>query len=287
MWNRFRWMVVWTVLVFSPVFFLGCGRRGASGTRVRLSVTVTSSLFESAIDGLLTGVEGVRVTRIIEPGACPGHFDITPGQLEQVRKSDLFVLYDFQKYLEERMLLGTAGPRVLSVTAPKGLCIPEGYEDMVRDIAIVLAEILPDKRSTLEGNSRRIEKRVRRLAEDVRGSIRTNGLEGVPVLSSAQQEEFCRWLGLLVVGSFARPENLSARDFERLVKEGREKGVRAVVGNLQEGEAAGLRLAEVLGVPAVSFSNFPAMTPEEPDFEALVRGNVRAFLTHLPRKDLP
>ena len=41
-------------------------------------------------------------------------------------------------------------------------------------------------------------------------------------------------------------------------------------------------LVVTLGVPVVVFSNFPALTPDEPTYDALLRRNLDALLSEAP-----
>jgi F0F1-type ATP synthase beta subunit len=76
------------------------------------------------------------------------------------------------------------------------------------------------------------------------------------------------------VAEYGRPEALSAREVVRLVRTGRERNVLLVADNLQSGADAAKGIAEALGTPHVTLSNFPS----EKGYLATLGDNVGAVL---------
>ena len=80
-------------------------------------------------------------------------------------------------------------------------------------------------------------------------------------MASKMQEDFCEYLGLKVVGTVARPEDVTPQESRKLLR----LKARLVSGNLQEGDQAAKSLADKMGVPAVIFRIFPVpMVIEKP-----------------------
>jgi zinc transport system substrate-binding protein len=253
------------------------GHQAASHETVR--VAVTNSWLESCVKDLLGRHESVETVRLAPPGSCPGHFDMKPGDLARVEACVALLRFDFQAPIEEHFARGGAGaPPVIVVPGPKGLCVPENYlaacETVAEQLRAVLPEIGADSWDRALANLR---ERMDRLSRQTRDELERMGLAGAPVIASAHQAVFCRWLGLDVVATFSAADTASPAPLEALVARGREAGVRFVIGNLQEGTQAGEALAHHLGAKLAVFSNFPPMTPDKQFFDQLVQDNLFAL----------
>lgn len=247
-------------------------------------VAVTTSWLECA----LRDVAGDRfaVTRLCPPGSCPGHFDVTPGAARELGASSFVLMFDFQSGMAGRLrgLSGADGgaPAMLTMTGPKSMCTPDNYGSVCRDLADALVRDGHLARPDADRAVSAVEARLAALSTELRDAVTSAGLAGVPVVASHHQEGFCRWLGLDPVATFASGELNSPAALAAVVEKGRSGGARLVVGNLQEGRQAADALARQLGVPVVVFSNFPALTPDEPTYDALLRRNLDALLSAVP-----
>ena len=94
-------------------------------------------------------------------------------------------------------------------------------------------------------------------------------------------------LGIAVMGPVgggrlgSPSEAIRISQVEQCLSIGRADKARCVVANLQEGTAAARGLADRLKVPMVVFSNFPAMSDEQRNFDAMARANVAALVKAL------
>lgn len=256
------------------IFAAGCNDATLSD---RPLIAVTTSWLGCA----LTDVAGpdFQIVNLTSPGSCPGHFDMKPGQLQQVRRCRLLLRFDFQAGLEAKLSrLKDEGLRVISIRAPEGLCVPGSYLSACREVAVALSEVHPERADVFRKRVGEIETRMKQLSEKARDEVTSSGLSGTRVVSSRHQEAFCRWLGLNVVATLLPPDSESVSGLRDTITTGRSMKTQLVIGNLQDGSRQARRVAGALGVSVVSFGNFPAMTENERTFDELVTNNVRVFV---------
>lgn len=251
--------------------------REAAGGAAAPRRAVSNSWLECALRDLAP--EAPAPLRVCPPGMCPGHFDLRPGMVKELRRSELFLLFDFQQAMGGKLEgLSSSGLKVVPVSAPEGLCVPSSYLSGLEAVSEALIAASPARREAVEAALARARERLARLEAELQGAMDASGLRGAKVVTSGHQAVFCRWLGLEVIGGYSGPETLSPARLEALFEEGRESGVRFVIANAQENAQMGEVLAARLEAPLVMFSNFPAMTEAESTFDSLARGNVARLL---------
>lgn len=216
---------------------------------------------------------------VVPPGSCPGHFDLPPGRALALRSARLAVFFDFQQAIAQRLRAVALTTPPLIVTPRGGLCVPDTYEAAAHNLACELVARAPATSPVLQRRLDALALRLRALETEVRSAVDLAGWRAVPVVASRHQAEFCRWLGLDVVATLPSPDAATPRQIEQLLAQARARRARVVIANLQEGTKAAEVVAQRLGVPAVVFSNFPALDSQEPDFVALVRRNVARLCT--------
>lgn len=238
-------------------------------------MAVTNSLLECVTKDLLG--ESSPVMRLAEPGMCPGHLDVRPSQVRELRRCRVLLRLDFQNSLDARF--GGAGEgrlRVAEIHIAGGLCEPGSYLSACHQVADVLvgADLLG--RAAADRQLGRIDQRIGQAAE--RWRARTAVVRGMAVLCSVHQAAFCEWLGLKVVATFSGADTAGIGQLDEAIRKGEQGGVRLVIANRPEGRRVADALAQRLGAKVVVFSNFPAMTEEQRTFESLLDGNVGALL---------
>jgi zinc transport system substrate-binding protein len=234
-----------------------------------VSLVVTTSMLERAVHELGDAADGVDVVRLIPPGSCPGHFDLSPKSLPALRSATAIVRHQYQGFLEARLVEMGVDDAVVIVADPDGsLLIPDHYGRLVRRIGEIVGRLMPERGVRIDAAVAAVEDRLAGLELEI--GARPTPWRGAQVISSFQQAQFSRWLGLEVVAEIGRPEDTSPRDFEDLLR----KSPDLVVANLQEGLEAAATVADRLGVPLVVFSNFPGADGYGSDYDGLVTHNL-------------
>ncbi|MFW6108493.1 MAG: metal ABC transporter substrate-binding protein [bacterium] len=260
------------ILLIGACLVAGCD--GEDDGRPKLGVA--TSYLECAVRDL-AGDE-FQIVRMLPPGSCPGHFDVTPAMVSRLRECSLLLRFGFQDGLDARLArLKEDGLRSVPIPAGEGLCVPATYAETCRAVCAALCEAHPGREAAYAARLTRIEARMAKLAEEAASAVRRAGLEGAPVIASGHQAAFCEVLGLRVLATYTGGGTQSLSRLRACIAEGERAGVRLVVATLQEGPQLADPLAHRLDARAVVFSNFPSMDDGQKTFDDLVRDNVAAL----------
>lgn len=242
-----------------------------------LKLGAASSYLECAARDLLG--ERVEFVRLVEPGMCPGHFDLRPSHFTELLQCQALLRFDFQKAIDAKLARITArGIRIVDVTGAGGMCHPSSYTRACRQLAEAFVTANLMAREDAEARCAQIASRVGTGAAQLQREIEGAGLKALPVVASSHQKDFCEGLGLRVVASFRAPDMARISEVDDAVQAGRSAGAKLVVANLPEGRRLADALAERLGVSVVEFGNFPDPRQGEAAFDHLISANVRALL---------
>ena len=260
--------------LFLAAFLLtlsGCGRNKVIDERP--VVSVTNSWLECAVKDIAG--DKFRIVRLLPPGHCPGHFDLSPKQLEDIRNSAILMRFHFQAGMDEAF--GEAMPEgsdIFSITIGEGQCLPETYLSSARGVKEKLAEHFPEDTALFDENYAALETRMKELATTAQSLAKDSPLEGTTALCSVHQAYFARWLGLEVIAEFNDLNDVPPSAINDVLQKVGENKVDLVIGNLQGGPAFASALAERFNTTTVVLSNFPSMQPGEDTFDKLVLNNL-------------
>ena len=241
------------------------------------AIATTTSYLEAAT----TDVAGdeVRIIRLAEPGTCPGHFDIRPSQVQELRQCRVLLRFDFQKSLDGLLTSSeTNGPRVAEVAISGGMCQPQTYLTACRQVAEALISVDLLDRTTAQKRLELIGFRLDQLSQQATNQIAQAGLRGAPVIASRHQKEFCQWLGLNVVANFRPADTASVGEIQEAIGAGKVDHVNLVIANLPEGRRTADALAERLKAKTVVFDNFPNVHKGKISFDQMLAANVQRLL---------
>ena len=266
------------ILVFSAAFgFLGAGCENKTGEESHAEIAVTNSYLGCAVLELCS--DDTEVLCLAPPGMCPGHFDISPLQVRQLCDCRMLLLFDFQKQVEETLSrVKKRGLKTALVEEKGGLCVPETYLAVCREVCDVLSSEYPDRKDRYQQRFGVIEKDLRYLREELLEKVRQAGISSAKVLASNHQADFVNWLGLETIATFIGSDIETVTGIDRCIRKAERQEVRFVIANKQEGTVMAKALAERLGARAVVFSNFPELIGEARGFDTLLRANVDALL---------
>lgn len=253
----------------------GCKNRDRNANPPQIAVT--NSYLQCVVKDL--SGDRTNILCLTPPGMCPGHFDISPGQVRQLCNCKILLLFDVQKKVEESLSRAKGkGLRTGLVKTPSGLCLPQAYLSVAREVGNILSEQYPQKEAQYRERLDLIEKRLNSLSDELLAKISQSKLESAEVLASHRQEQFCNWLGLQTIATFVGSDVETVSNINQCLKKAKDQDVRFVVANKQEGTAPAKVLAERLGAAMVVFSNFPAMGIGRSNFDRLLRENVQTLL---------
>ena len=240
-------------------------------------VAASNSYLEAAARDVLDNRESVQ--RLAEPGTCPGHFDIRPSQVNDLRRCRTLLRFSFQDSLDTALSkLVQEGLKIHEVCIAGGMCEPPSYIAACRQVADALVADQLIDRSAADRRLAAIETRVTAKGAWCREEITKTGWSARRVVCSMHQEAFCKWLGLQVEATFTGADSASVGQIQGAVRAGDSTPIAAVIANLPEGRRLADALGKRLNAPVVVFGNFPLMQGEEPSFDELLAANVAVLL---------
>jgi zinc transport system substrate-binding protein len=260
--------------IFTIILLSGCRDEKEADTRP--VICVTNSWLECAVKDVAG--DTVRITRLLPPGHCPGHFDLSPKHLDDIRKSDLLLRFHFQSGMDAAFSGALKkGAEICSITIGEGQSVPDTYFASATEVSKYLSKRFPEKSLEFDKNILILKIRLDELNESAHIKAKELGLDGKNAVCSQHQAVFCRWIGLNVLAEFQDLSDAAASDVAVILQKAGENKVDFIVGNFQGGSSFAMALGERFGAPMVVLSNFPSMLENEDSFEKLVINNVEKF----------
>jgi ABC-type Zn uptake system ZnuABC Zn-binding protein ZnuA len=273
--SRRTFFLLGAALVIGLLVLPACHRSTAPASGPKIATT--TSYLEAAARDLLG--DNLSVVRLAEPGTCPGHFDIRPSQVAELRQCRALLRFDFQKSLDAKLAgSGTNGLRVAEVALRSGMGRPDSYLAACRQVADHLVALDLLARTNANTRLQAIASRLDALARGATNRLAQTGLAGSPVIASAHQRDFCEWLGLRVAAAFRAADTASIGEIEEAIDAGKLAQIKLVIGNLPEGRRTADALAERLKARVVVFENFPALRNGRVSFDEMLSANVETLL---------
>jgi len=260
-----------TVLFFA----VGCRNESQDSESSVAGVIVASDTILSGMAEALLPTKDFIVRAVLPPDQCPGHYDLKLSDIEKLEKADLIVSFQDLPFMEGVDV--DVSRYVLLDRRNRNWMVPDVYIEGLTALADVIIKRFPERTAEIESCLDRAVQQIKKKDKTIQGEIATAGIAGRPVIASSLQRENLEWMGLRVIGTYGRPESMSAKEVVRLSELGRKQAAVLVVDNLQSGPEAGKGIADELGIPHVVISNFPS----DRGYTATLEDNVAAVLAAL------
>jgi zinc transport system substrate-binding protein len=264
---------IFVLSLLSGLFLSGCANK--HNQESPSDISVTNSYLQCAVTDLCGDEK--EIFCLAPPGMCPGHFDISPSQMNTLIHCRILLLFNFQSKVEESFSgLKDKGLKTFLIKSQPGMCIPQVYLDTCEQVCRVLSEEFPKKKTLFEQRLNIISKRMVKLGEDLRAKINDSQLVSVKVIASGHQSEFANWLGLETIATFSGSDSETASNINDCFNKAKQNDVKFIIANKQEGTYLADSLADRLNVKTVVFSNFPDSAKD--GFDELLCQNVNAIV---------
>jgi zinc transport system substrate-binding protein len=204
---------------------------------------------------------------------CPGHFDMRPSQVNQLRQCRLLLRFDFQDSLD-RQLGNLTSLSIGSISVQGGMCVPDSYTETCRQAAEAMVHAGLLKQDDAETRLAAIRARLTQTQDTAMSRMKHAGLGQSPVFVSGHQAAFCRWLNLQVIATIGGADTASVRQLDTAITAARKERCRLVIANRPEGTQQLDRIAEELGAKLIVFDNFPDLGPRQQSFDGMLLDNV-------------
>ena len=279
-----RGKILLGVLIAALVGTLGAVLALSQHAQPSTDIMTGSSFITNVVQDLAHGK--LKTRNIIPPGVCPGDYDVKPGDIQALADSKALLIHNYQQNYGNIAGAVEAADNadlvitVLNVTG--NWMVPAVQAEGVGKIAEALGEIYPENAAYYQGNATERIQAILAYGEQVRNRLLGAGVQGVKVICAAMQEGFVRWVGLNVVATYGRPEELSPGDVQRLITQAEDAGVALVIDNLQSGSTTlGAALQQDIEAVPVTLSNFPGGLENTETWEKAIDRNVDLLLDAL------
>jgi len=249
------------ILVFGLVItsiLSGCQSTQTSQLKVVTSTSMMAQIVERV------GGDLVDVVNIIPPEQCPGHFDVKPGDIQELADADLFLLHGWQGEMFSQELIASANNPDLAVATidvkvgeNTNWMAPPVQQAAIDRIVAALSEVDAENSSAYQELAAEYKDSITAKEAEIEARLAEENLVGINVMCADMLDGFIQWTGLNIVATYGRPDSFTPQVMQELVDTGREENVTLIIDNLQSGQDAGAGLAEELGCERVILTNFP------------------------------
>lgn len=245
----------YSILISICVLFCGC--RQTSRAENQSEIAVSNSYLLSVVKDILP--EQTNILCLNPPGMCPGHFDISPVQVNQLGQCRSLLIFDFQHRINDALVrFKERGLKIYTIECPAGLCLPQTYLSIAANAAAILSKDNPSAQAEYNQKLEAIEQRLNNLSKEIHSKIAQAQLINTPVIVSKHQAVFAEWLGLDVVATFVGSDIETPTGINKCLEKAKGRDIRFVIANKQEGTELALALAQRLNAKMAVFSNFPS-----------------------------
>jgi len=257
--------------VFVILLLAGC--RGKTGEESGIVILASTTMGAALAQDLMPDA---RVTVLIPPDSCPGHFDLKPSDAASIMRADLFLVHSFQEGLIEKMrgVRPDAAPGVITTT---GTTIPENYIKALEEAQVILAGVFERYSEEIKKNLEQRRKKINTLEKESAPRLERIREGKFKAFVSEMHKELAFYLGIESAGYFGDPKSISPARLETMIREGMEKEIDFIVSN-----TAGTHdtTADILvsrtGLKKVMAANFPGSAGAGFGFEGLWEYNLSA-----------
>jgi len=194
---------------------------------------------------------------IVPWGMCPGHFELSPRNIEKIRGAALILSHGTEKFLATFENDRSRAP-LATVVVRGNWMIPSVQKQAAERVAAILTDQFPPHAALFHANLTAYQKRIDALEAELQPDLKK--IRALPAVCSTMNADFAAWAGLDTAAEFQRDNDLSLRNLQDVIRQARRGQARLVVDNRQSSGKIGKTLARELGLPIIVLSNFP-----EPD----------------------
>ena len=263
------------VTIVTSLVMSGCAADNSNKLKVVTSTSMISSIVER-----IAG-DRVDVVNIIPPAQCPGHFDVSPGDIQKLADAALFLMHGWQGEKFTGELIASANNPDLTIiilNIEGNWMTPAVYQKAIDNITAAIVQVDEENASTYEKSASGLKNIVADKGAEIETMLADKNLAGINVMCADQQMGFVKWTGLNVVQTFGVPDSLTPQVTKELVDKGKQENVALIIDNLQSGQDAGAGLAEELGCKRIILSNFPGGFDDTETWEKALDRNIELIL---------
>jgi len=275
--KKFKVLII-GILVLSLVITSILGGCAPAETS-QLKVVTSTSLLASIVERV--GGDKVDVINIIPPAQCPGHFDVKPGDIQELADADLFLMHGWQGEMFSQDLIASANNpnlTVVRIDIKGNWMTPPVQLEATDEVTTVLCQLDPENSSAYQKSAAELKSKIEAKEAEVKAKLAKENLASINVMCADMQLGFLNWAGFNIVATYGRPDSLTPQVVKELVDKGRQAKVTLIIDNLQSGQDAGKAVAEDIGCHRIILSNFPGGFDNTETWEKAIDRNIELIL---------
>ena len=257
---------------------------GCSPTETsQLKVVTSTSMMAQIVERV--GCDMVDVVNIIPPAQCPGHFDVKPGDIQELADADLFLLHGWQGEMFSQDLIASADNPDLTVVKidvkvgeNTNWMTPPIQQAAVDKIVAALSEVDAENAAAYQELAAELKDKIEAKEAEIEAKLAKEDLASINVMCADMLVGFVQWTGLNIVAAYGEPDSLTPQVLRELMDEGREEKVTLIIDNLQSGQDAGAGIAEELGCERIILTNLPGGFENTETWEEAIDLNIELIL---------
>jgi zinc transport system substrate-binding protein len=235
------------------ILILGMYLTCTTSSTERIKVATTTSMLGSIVEAI--GEGKIDIVVIVPGGMCPGHFDITPGDVANLTDSKVLLNHGWEQWITDLLDAVEKKPVLHTIDINDNLMVPEAHTMAAENVAALLCSLDYSHREHYLRNVASYSSLIDSLAKEIQ--TEAEKIAPTKVVCSELQAEFVKWLGFDIVATYDRAEDFTPKMLSEIIQKAKEENVTLVIDNLQSGPEAGLGIAEEIGAQHVTVSNFP------------------------------
>ncbi len=244
-----------------------------------MGIVTSTSDISSVVEAIAP--DEAKVVNIVPGGVCPGHFDLSPVEANLIFLSDLIIYHGYESWFDKVEELGL-DMKMVDLKTDGNWMIPDVYIKGALEVCNILKkEYSSDSISIYEIDEKyvKLKMAVDSLSDMI--SVKKKSMKGIKVICNKHQKDFLEFLGLEVISVFSTGDDISLKEISEVVRIGKEKNVKIIVGNFQSGQKVGKTIADELKSTYIILSNFPG----EEGYKKTLLSNLNLLLEELIDKD--
>ncbi len=252
-------------------------------TTSQLKVVTSTSLIVQIVERV--GGNLVDVVNIIPPAQCPGHFDVKPGDIQELADADLFLLHGWQGEMFSQDLIATANNPDLTVVnidvrvgENTNWMTPPVQQAAVDKIVAALSDIDTENSAAYQELGAEYKDSVTAKETEIEAKLGEVNFTSINVMCADMLVGFVQWTGLNIVANYGESDSLTPQVVRELVDMGREENVALIIDNLQSGQDAGAGMAEELDCARIILTNLPGGLDDTETWEKAIDRNIELIL---------
>lgn len=268
------------VLMLAFTVLTGCGQAKQTTKQPEYYLKVAASSSQMTCLAKAVGGEKVLVKGpIVPPTICPGHFDLKPSDVADMKDCSVLFAHTFEPFVDKIVEnIGNPEMQVAKVEVIGSWMAPVKQKEAALKTREEFKRIDPEHASYYEKNTEEYIKKIDRYELALKEQLKQSKTGEGKVICHEFQKGLMEWMGFEVVGTYPRPDQLTPAIVKELIDKGRAQGVSLVVDHMQSGPGEGKEIAESIGAANLSVSFFPGGLAEDGDYFAELQANVDLVL---------